>query len=110
MKYVHPNHTHHPGNETLDYEARKRDDGIFLSAFTNIKTIIEDQIVENDEVTTRVTMQLQALRDIPEHCTNRKLVTITFIDITRIRDNEIPEEWVEFDVKNILSQLQPAKH
>jgi predicted ester cyclase len=107
MSFVDANHIHHPGcGEPLDYAERKRDDQVFLSAFSNIETVVEDQIADGDKVASRVTMRCThsgAYHGIPP---TGKRVTITFIDIAKVNAGKIAEEWVEFDMISILRQIR----
>jgi predicted ester cyclase len=106
MEFIHPNHIHHPGGEEpLDFDARKRDDQVFFSAFSSIKTIVEDQIAEGDKVASRITMHCTHTGEFHGVPATGKRIVITFIDISLIKDGKILEEWVEFDTMNILEQI-----
>jgi predicted ester cyclase len=112
MEFVDPSHVHHPGGgESLDFEARKRDDQVFFSAFSNVQTIVEDQISEGDKVASRVTMHCTHSGEYHGVPATGKRVTITFIDIALVKAGKIKEEWVEFDTMNILRQIgQPHQN
>jgi predicted ester cyclase len=106
MEFIHPNHVYHPGGEeSLDFDARKRDDQVFFSAFSNVKTIVEDQIAEGDKVASRITMQCTHTGKFQGISATRKRIVITLMDISLIKDGKILEEWVEFDMMNILKQI-----
>lgn len=62
MEFIDPDYALHPGasGEPMNSEQRKRDELIFFSAFSNIQTIVEDQIAEGDTVANHITM----------HCTH----------------------------------------
>ncbi len=109
MAFVSSRHIHHPGRgEALDYEGRKRDDGVFFSAFSDIKTTVEDQVAEGDKVVSRVTMRCRQTGPYQGFKPTGKPVTITFIDISRVRGGKIEEEWVEFDSADIVRQISAA--
>jgi steroid delta-isomerase-like uncharacterized protein len=106
MQFIDPNHVHHPGGEeSLNFDARKRDDQVFFSAFSNIKTIIEDQIAEGDKVASRITMHCTHTGDYQGFPATGKRIAITFIDIALVKAGKILEEWVEFDMASILRQI-----
>jgi predicted ester cyclase len=111
MEYIDPTHVHHPGaEEPLNFDARKRDDTVFLSAFSDIKTIVEDQIAEGDKVATRITMYCTHTGEYQGIPATGKRIVITFIDIALIKARKIVEEWVEFDMMNILRQISVRSH
>ena len=108
MKFIGPKYVLHPqgGLPAMNAKERKKDEMIFFSAFSNVEAIVEDQIVEGEKVANRITM----------HCTHSgryqgvpatgKRVTIPYIDILRIKDGKVVEEWVEFDINRIVQQIE----
>lgn len=106
MQFIDPNHIHHPGGgEPLNFDTRRRDDLVFFSAFSNVKTIVEDQIAEGDKVTSRVTMHCTHSGEYQGIPATGKRIVITLIDIALIKAGKIIEEWVEFDMTSILQQI-----
>ena len=107
MEFVASDHMHHPpgGDEPMDFEARRSDDLVFLSAFSDIRTRIEDVIAEGDKVASRITMHCTQTGNFHGIPPTGNRVAITFMDIARIRDGKIVEEWTEFDLASILQQL-----
>jgi predicted ester cyclase len=111
MQFIDPNHVHHPGRgESLNFDARRLDDLVFFSAFSNIKTILEDQIAEGDKVASRVTMHCTHTGEYQGIPATGKRIAITFIDIALVKAGKIVEEWVEFDMMNILQQISVHNH
>jgi predicted ester cyclase len=111
MQFIDPKHVHHPGGgESLNLDDRKRDDWVFFSAFSNIKTIVEDQIAEGDKVASRVTMHCTHTGEYQGIPATGKRIAITLIDIALIKAGKIVEEWVEFDMKSILRQISVRNH
>ncbi len=91
----------------MDRSGRQEDEAPFFAAFSDIESIVEDQIAEGNKVATRVTMRCThtgTYGGIPP--TGRRVV-IPFIDISTVRDGKIYEEWDEFDARGILRQLGP---
>jgi len=106
MEFIDSNHVHHPGGvEPMNLDARKRDEMVFFSAFSNIQAIVEDQIAEGDKVASRVTMYCTHTGEFHGIRPSGKRIAITYIDIALIRAGKIVEEWVEFDMMSILQQI-----
>ncbi len=106
--FVHPDHVYHPPGvaEPMDRRGRQRDEAPFFAAFTNIESVVEDQIAEGDRVATRVTMRCTHTGPYGGVPPTGRRITIPFIDISRVRDGQIFEEWAEFDMPGILRQLR----
>jgi predicted ester cyclase len=107
MEFIDPNYVFHPGGseESMNREARKRDEKVFFAAFSDIQTIVEDQIAEGDKVVNRITMHCTHTGKYQDISPTGKRVVITYIDIALIKSGKIVEEWVEFDMMNILKQI-----
>jgi steroid delta-isomerase-like uncharacterized protein len=111
MAFVHRDHIYHPpgGGTPMDRRGRQADEAPFFAAFTDIESLVEDQIAEGDRVATRVTMRCThsgTYGGIPP--TGRR-IGIPFIDISIVRDGQIYEEWDEVDMRGILRQLQATR-
>ncbi len=107
MAFVHRDHVYHPpgGEAPMDLRGRQADEAPFFAAFTDIESVVEDQIAEGDRVATRVTMHVThtgAYGGIPP---TRRRIAIPFLDISTVREGRILEEWAEFDMRGILRQL-----
>lgn len=79
--------------------------GMMLAAFPDMRVTVEDMIAEGDKVAFRMTSrgtQQGAFGSIPP---TGKQVTISTIDIVRIEDGKIAEEWGIDDVMGLLQQL-----
>lgn len=90
----------------MDLTGRKHDEMFFFHAFSNVRTTVEDQIAEGDSVASRVKMYADhtgEYQSIPPTGARTKFV---FIDISRIEEGRIVEEWAEFDMGSILRQLR----
>ena len=108
MKFIDSNYVLHPGGggDPMNYEARKLDEMVFFSAFSNIEAVVEDQIAEGGEVMNRITMHCTHTGEYQGIAATGKRVTITYIDIVSIKAGKIVEEWVEFDMMSILQQIR----
>lgn len=108
MKFIDPRYSLHPGGGAgpMNYDERKRDETAFFSAFSNIRAIVEDQIAEGEKVASRITMYCTHSGEYQGVPATGKRITITYIDIAKIKAGKILEEWVEFDLMNILKQIK----
>lgn len=107
MAFVHPDHIYHPPGlaEPMDRRGRQADEAPFFAAFSDIESVVEEQIAEGDRVASRITMR--CTNSGPYHgrrATGRR-ITIPFLDFSRVRDGKILEEWAEFDTLGLLAQL-----
>jgi steroid delta-isomerase-like uncharacterized protein len=111
MRFLDPHHVLHPGagGEPQSLDERKRDEMVFFAAFSNIDVIVEDQIAEGDKVVSRITMNCTHTSEYQGIPATGKQVKIPYIDIARIKAGKILEEWVEFDMMNILRQIRASK-
>jgi steroid delta-isomerase-like uncharacterized protein len=111
IKFLDPHHILHPGagGEPQDLDARKRDEMVFFASFSDIDVVVEDQIAEGDKVASRVTMNCTHTREYQGIPATGKRVKIPYIDIASVEAGKILEEWVEFDMTNILRQIRPSR-
>ena len=80
---------------------------IIHPAFPDISVEIDDQIAEGDKVVTRKTFRgthLGTLMGIPA---TGKPVTISVIDIVRIKDGRYAEHWGLNTLSSVIAQLRP---
>jgi predicted ester cyclase len=76
-----------------------------LAGFPDLRITIEDMIAEGDKVVTRFTThgtQQEAFGSIPP---TGKQVAVSTIEITRIADGKIAEDWGLDDRLGMLQQL-----
>ena len=74
-------------------------------ALPDVHLTIEDMIVAGDRVVSRLTLrgtQRETFMGIPP--TGRR-VTVTGIDIARVSDGKIVEQWAEMDTLGLIQQL-----
>ena len=110
MSFIDEGYVLHPGGwaEAESREGRKRDEAVFFSAFSGIEVVVEDQIAEGDKVANRIAMVCNHTGSYKGIAATGKRVVIPYIDIVRFKSGKIVEEWVEFDMMNILSQIKPS--
>ena len=77
----------------------------FLNAFPDCHVTIDDMIAEGDRVATKKTFtgtHTAELNGIPPI---GKQVSITYIDILRLRNGKIVEHWLSMDQMSFMQQL-----
>ncbi len=110
MAFVHPDHIYHPpaAGPTLDRRGREADEAPFFAAFSDIESVVEDQVAEGDKVASRVTMRCTHTGPYGGIPPTGRRVVIPFLDVSTVQDGKIYEEWDEFDTRGILRQLEPT--
>lgn len=77
----------------------------FLAAFPDVHFTIDLQTAEGDLVTTRWTATGTNSGSLMGMPPTGRPVTVTGIDIFRVRDSTIVERWGSFDLAGMLQQL-----
>ncbi|HXZ05639.1 MAG TPA: ester cyclase [Ktedonobacteraceae bacterium] len=77
----------------------------FRSAFPDMYATIEDQIAGEDRVAMRFTVHATHKGEFQGIPPTGKQVTLSGIDIQRIADGKIAENWVNLDALGLLQQL-----
>ena len=95
---------HGPAGE-LDLEGFKAMHSMFLSAFPDSRSNIEDMIAVGDKVATRWTISGTHRGELQGIAPTGKKVTITGIIITRVEGGKVVEEWEAFDQLSLMQQL-----
>lgn len=83
-------------------------EAFFFAAFSDIEVTVDDQIAEGDRVASRVSMRCTHSGEYQGIPPAGARVVITYLDIARVRDGKVVEEWAEFDLLGILRQLRPG--
>ncbi len=107
--HLDPEHLYHGegGGPTLDRKGRREEAGFFFGAFSEIRVVVEDQVAEDDRVATRLTMHATNSGGHLGQPASGRRVVIPLLDLARVRDGKILEEWAEFDWRALLRQLAP---
>jgi len=100
---VAPNYVGHPSAGDRDREGLRQSILYFhkLFVYTRDSFRIEDQLVDGEKVVTRMTAHVQ-VRETGE------LVTLLGINIARIVDGKIEEEWNTWEQTKATERLNPA--
>ena len=97
---------HIPGmpEDPFGSEAIRRLFGMFLSAFPNVRCVVEDLIAEGDKVVVRTTLHT-ASGDLEGNTPQARLASWQRIDIYRLFGGKIIEHWGDRDDMSALLQL-----
>lgn len=88
------------GTEGLKNAARG-----YREAFPDLKMTIEDEIAENDRVSTRWVARGSHGGEFFGIQPTGRQVTVTGVTISRIRDDKVVEAWTSWDTLGLLQQL-----
>ncbi len=107
-KFLHPSHVYYPpgGEKPMNLKERMEDERFFFSAFSDIKTIVEDQVADGDKVASRISMHCTHTGDYQGIPPTNKRVAITYMSFSLLKDGKIFKERAEFDILRILNQLK----
>ena len=89
----------------MNLKERIRDEIVFFSAFSNIRTKVEDIVVEGNKVAFRVALHCKHTGEYQGIRATNRPVTIRYMEILLLEDGKIIKEWAEFDLTSILNQL-----
>jgi predicted ester cyclase len=79
--------------------------GAFLNAFPDCQFTIDDMIAEGDRVATKKTFSGTHTGEFNGIAPTGRSVSITFVDILRLRDGKIVEHWLSMDQLSFMQQL-----
>ncbi len=77
----------------------------FASAFRDARFTIEDMIAEGDRVATKKTFTGTHEGEFAGVPPTGNRVTLTYVDILRLRDGRIVEHWLSMDQLSFMQQL-----
>jgi steroid delta-isomerase-like uncharacterized protein len=107
-KYVAPHYVRRdPGApaEVRGPDGVKQLAAMFFAAFPDIHFDAEDIIAEGDKVVQRLTSRGTHQGEFMGIPPTGKQLTVTAIEIFRLADGQIAEQWVEADYLGLLQQL-----
>ncbi len=96
---------HLPGSPPLDVAGVKQFVTMVRTAFPDMHQTIEDLIAEGDKVVQRATLRGTHQGEFQGIPPTGKPVSVTLMNISRIADDKIVEDWVNFDQLGMLQQL-----
>jgi predicted ester cyclase len=74
-------------------------------AFPDLKVEIHDQIAEGDKVVTHKSIHATHLGDFMDMAATHKEVLIDIIDISRLKNGKIIEQWSLMDLDKVMAQI-----
>ncbi|MFA6856903.1 MAG: ester cyclase [Treponema sp.] len=106
--FLHPAHMYYPpgGCSPMTREERIADEHFFFSAFTNIKAEIADMVIQENKAAVRIIMACTHTGEFHGVAATGRRITIPYMELIRFEDGMIKDEWAEFDMSTIISQLQ----
>jgi steroid delta-isomerase-like uncharacterized protein len=86
-------------------ESTKEQLAMYRSAFPDMRTTVEDMVVEGDRVVSRWTAQGTHQGELMGVPPTGKRVTVSGVDITRVASGKIVEHWEYWDQLELLQQI-----
>ena len=86
-------------------EGLKQSVSMMKAAFPDLQTQTEDLVAEGDKVVNRWTASSTHKGEFMGIAPTGKRVTITGIQICRIVDGKVVEDWTEYDMLGMMQQL-----
>lgn len=105
--YVH--HTPEVPEGKMSYDEYREHMLLLSRAFPHMKVAIEDQIAENDKVTTRFTMYGTQEGDLPGIPAKGREIKVPVISILKVQGGKITEGWELYDSLDMAFQLGVAQ-
>ena len=95
-------------------EGFKQTISMFRAAFPDIRVMLEDLLVASDKVGTRGTMRGTHQGEFMGIEPTGKQVEVKYIDVWRVENGRLAENWVQMDMLGLMGQLglapqQPSK-
>jgi steroid delta-isomerase-like uncharacterized protein len=82
--------------------------GAYRAGFPDVRFNVEDVIAEGDQVLVRFTGVGTHQGEFLGIAPTGKKITVSVLDLLRLRDGQIVEDWERFDLLNMLQQLGAA--
>jgi steroid delta-isomerase-like uncharacterized protein len=106
-EFVVPDYVRHDPNgpEVRGPEAERQLVAMYLGAFPDLHFTIEHLVAEGDMVLARLTARGTHRGELLGIPPTGKQVTLAVMDLFRLADGKIAEQWVTMDVLGLLQQL-----
>lgn len=98
------NHTA-PGNMPRDINGMIQFVKILHQGFPDLRVEIHEQIGENDLVSSRKTIHGTHLGEIMGHQATGKKVTMSVMDIVRVKNGKYTDHWGQNNIMQIIAEL-----
>ncbi len=108
---VHSDYVNHsfPGG-VRGPEGLKNILGMFLTAFPDMKITVEEVIEEGNKLATYGYWQGTHKGDFQGVKGTGKNVKVSYIDIWKVNDGKLHENWVQMDIPGLMQQLGTIKN
>lgn len=109
-QFLHPSYRRHiaPHLEPLDRSGQLRRLAAFMAAFAEITITLHDVIVQDDRIAFRATFQGVHAGEFAGVAPTGQAIAVTMVDIMRIQDDLIIEQWGGPDMHDLMWQLSEA--
>ena len=104
-KYISPDHIHHRPDKDTTLEETLQFYDVWFTAFPDLSWVIEDVLAEGDKVIVRYTNTATHKGDSLGMPATGKKIKWSGIDIFRVADGKITDEWSYFDQWGQMQQL-----
>ena len=107
-EFLHPSYRRHvsPHMPPLDRRGQVRRIAAFQAAFAEITLTLHDVVADGDRIAFRTTMQGLHSGEFAGVAPTGKQITVSLIDIVRIQDDLIIEQWGGPDMHDLMWQLR----
>ncbi|HMM41154.1 MAG TPA: ester cyclase [Thermomicrobiales bacterium] len=82
---------------------------MFVAGFPDLRVTLHDVIAEGDRVCTRGTMSGTQQGQFLDMEPTGRPISVEYIDIWRVEDGKLAENWVQIDLLGLKQQLEPIE-
>ncbi len=106
-RFVTADYVRHDPNapEVRGPEGEKQLVGMYLAAFPDLQFTVEDLVAEGDKVATHITVRGTHRGELMGIPPTGKQITVEAMEIYRLEDGRIAEQWVVMDGLGMMQQL-----
>ena len=104
-EFIQPEFVDHTPGLPSGLDGAKKGIVGFLTGFPDLHFTIEDQIAEGDKVVARLTMSGTHQGEFAGVPATGKQVSVTGIDVWRVRNGKCAEHWLALDNLGLMQQL-----
>ena len=105
----HPEYVNYSFPGQKGAEAFKNIGAMFLAAFPDMKITVEDIIEEGDKLATYGYWQGTHKGNFQGIDATGKSVKVNYLDVWKVKDGKLHENWVQMDIAGLMHQLGAIK-
>ncbi len=102
---VSPNYIHHNNDNRLNLAQFKRGAAWVRTGMPDYRVVIDDMVSEGDKVAVRFTGRGTHLGSFYDETPTQKSIVVYGINIYRLENNRIVEDWEAMDEHDFMKQL-----